>query len=186
MKYLSPAKVLKGVALFALLLSSSLILSAQNADSVQVTKLFTEIKEHASLAEHDAELLDSYTRSRVSWKLHAYKLHDIKEHVNDLGRDYSEAERLREGSSPWQQNAIDQIRPLLQGMAAHLTATIEHQRKNPSHVRMQPYLDYVRANREYTVKTSALIHDLVDYGEAKAKSEQLEQKLQLPDQPGAE
>lgn len=83
MKYLSPAKVLKGAAMFALLLSSSLIMAAQKPDSAQISNLFTEIKEHASLAEHDAELLDSYTRSHGSWKLHAYKLHDIKEHVND-------------------------------------------------------------------------------------------------------
>ena len=186
MKYLSPAKVLKGAAMFALLLSSSLIMAAQKPDSAQISNLFTEIKEHASLAEHDAELLDSYTRSHGSWKLHAYKLHDIKEHVNDLAHDYGEAERLREEGSPWQQDAIDRMRPLLQGMAAHLTATIEHQKKYPSHVRMQPYIDYVRANREYATKTSALIHDLADYGEAKAKSEQLEQKLRLPDQPGAE
>jgi hypothetical protein len=186
MNYLSPAKVLKGAAMFALLLSSSLILIAQKADSAQVSKLLTEIKEHSSLAAHDAELLDSYTRSQVSWKLHAYSLAEIKEHVNDLGRDFNEAQRLREEGSPWQQQAIDQIEPLLKGMAAHLSATIEHLNNNQGRVRMQPYVDYVRANQEYATKTSALIHDFVDYGDAKAKSEQLEQKLQLPDHPGAE
>ena len=186
MNYLSPAKVLKGAAMFALLLSSSLILAAQKADSAEISKLFTEIKAHATLAEHDAQLLDSYTRSGVSWKLQGNQLQNIKEHVNDLGRDYNEAERLREQGSPWQQNAIDQMRPLLQGMAAHLTLTIEHQNQNPSHVRFQPFVDYVRANRDYATRASALIHDLVDYGEAYAKSEQLEQKLQLPGHPGAE
>jgi hypothetical protein len=186
MTCLSPAKMLKGTLLFALLLSTPIILAAQKADSAQLSKLFTEIKEHATLAEHDAELLHSYTRSHVNWKLHADKLEQIKGHVNDLGRDYNEAERMREEGSPWQQEAIDQMRPLLQGMAAHLTATIEHQRKNPSHTRMQPYVDYARGNWEYATKTSALIHDLVDYGQAKAKSEQLERKLQLPDEPGAE
>ncbi len=185
MTCLSPAKMLKGAALFALLLSSPLILSAQKADSAQISKLFTEIKEHATLAEDDAALLDSYTRSNVDWKLHAGKLQHIKEHVNDLARDYKEVERLREEGSPWQQDAIDQMRPLLEGMAAHLTATIEHQRKSPSHTRMQPYVDYAHGNWEYATKASTLIHDLVDYGEAKAKSEQLEQKLQLPDEPGA-
>ena len=186
MNYLSPAKVLKGAAMFALLLSSSLILAGQKADSAEISKLFTEIKAHATLAEHDAQLLDSFTRSGVKWKLHANALANIKEHVNDLGRDYKEAERLREDGSPWQQNAIDQMRPLLQGMAAHLTATIEHLNNNQNHVRMQTYVNYVRANRDYATRTSALIHDLVDYGEAYAKSEQLEQKLQLPDHPGAE
>jgi len=122
----------------------------------------------------------------VNWKLHANALANIQEHVNDLGRDYKEVERLREDGSPWQEDAIDQMRPLLQGMAAHLTATIGHLNNNQNHVRMQTYVDYVRGNRDYATRTSALIHDLVDYGEAKAKSEKLEQELLLPGHPGAE
>ncbi len=185
MNYLSPAKVLKEVALL-LLLSSSLILTAQNADSAQVSKLFTEIRAHASLAEHDAQLLDSYARSGVNWKLHAYSLQNIKEHVNDLIQDFNEAQRLRDEGSAWQQDGIDRIEPLLQGMAEHLNATIEHQSNYQNQVRMQPYVDYVRANLQYATKTSTVIRDLVDYGEAKAKSEQLEKQLQMPVQHGAE
>lgn len=186
MRSISPRNILKGASMLALLLSGALTLSAQNPDSKQITILFAEMKQHATFAEDDANLLESYTRSGVSWESHARTLDTIKDHVNALGSDFKEAMRLRDEGSPWQQEAIDRVGPLLQGMAAHLTATMEHHRKNPSHVRMPPYLDYVHANQEYAARTSALIHDLVDYGEAKARSEDLEQKLELPTSAGAE
>ena len=66
----------------------------------------------------------------------------IKEHVNDLLADYSEMSRIREEGSPWQQDAIDQLGPVLKGMADHLTATIQHQRENPTHVNMPAFVDY--------------------------------------------
>ncbi len=184
MKYPYPAKAVTGAAVLALLLSNSMLLSAQKADSAPISKLFVEIREHATLAEADAETLDAYTRSNVSWQGHANQLRNVKEHVDDLLRDYNEAQRLRDQGSTWQMQAIDQLRPLLQGMADHLSATIKHQRTHQTQVQMKPYQDYVHANQVYAARTSQLIHDLVDYGEAKARSEELEQKLELPASPG--
>lgn len=186
MKSISPRNILMSASILALLLAGALTLTAQKPDSKQITDLFAEMKQHATLAEDDANLLESYTRSGVSWESHARALDTIKEHVNALGVDYKEAIRLRDEGSPWQREAIDRVGPLLQGMASHLTATLEHHGKNPSHVRMQPYRDYVLANQQYAARTSALIRDLVDYGEAKAKSEELERKLELPTGSGTE
>jgi hypothetical protein len=182
MKYLSTANILNGAAVLAVLLSGSLMASAQNADSKKISNLFAEVKEHATLAEDDAQRLESYTRSDTSWQLHADQLRQIREHVNDLLADYREMERLREEGSPWQQDAISQLRPVLKGMADHLSATIQHQRDNPTHVKMPPYVEYVHGNAEYATKASTLIHDLVDYGAAKSTAESLEKELALPSQ----
>ena len=180
MIYLSLTRVAKMAALFALFVVSSLTVAAQNLDSHKISDLFTQIKEHSALAEEDAQLLESYTRSGANWQSHARRLAEVKDHVDDLLKDYNEAQSLRNEGSPWQQAAIDQIRPVLKTMADHLVATIEHQRNNQSHVRFQAWVDYVRANREYTTKASNLIHDVVDYGTANQTASSLEQKLQLP------
>ena len=74
MKYLSPANILKGATVLALLLSSCFIASAQNADSKKISNLFADIKEHSTLAKDDAETLEAYTRSGGSWQLHAGQL----------------------------------------------------------------------------------------------------------------
>jgi len=180
MKYLSPAHILKGAAVLALLLSSCFIASAQNADSKKISNLFVDVKEHSTLAMDDAQALEAYTRSGVSWQLHADKLERIKEHVNNLLADYRAMTRIREEGSPWQQEAIDQLGPILKGLADHLTATIQHQNENPKHVNMPEFVDYVRGNSEYATKAASLIHDLVDYGAARTAAESLEKSLQLP------
>src|SRR5206468_4663681 len=91
--------------------SSCFIASAQNADSKKISNLFVDIKEHSTLAMDDAQALEAYTRSGVSWQLHADKLERIKEHVNNLLADYRAMTRIREEGSPWQQDAIDQLGP---------------------------------------------------------------------------
>jgi hypothetical protein len=187
MHYLSPANVLKSAALAALLFSSCAIVSAQNADSKKIAELFSEVKLHASHAEDDAQKLESFTRSpSISWQGHAAQLSLIRQHVNDLLSDYNEMARLRDEGSPWQQEAIDQLRPVLKGMADHLKATVDHQRENPTRVKMPPWVEYVRGNSEYATKASALIHDLVDYGAARSAADSLEQQLKLPAQARAD
>jgi hypothetical protein len=180
MIYLSLTKIVKTAALLALLLVSSMTVAAQKADSYKIAELFNQIKEHSALAEDDAQLLESYTRSGAHWQSHARQLAQVKDHVDGLLNDYNEAQLLRSEGSPWQQAAIDQIRPVLKTMTDHLNATIEHQRNKPSHIRFQAWIDYVHANREYTTKASNLIHDVVDYGKANETASLLEKKLQLP------
>lgn len=180
MNYLSPATLLKGTAALALFLSMCMPATAQKADSKQISDLFSEIKAHATLAEDDAQTLEAYTRSNASWRSHADRLGLVKEHVNDLLEDYNRMVRLRDEGSPWQQDAIDQLSPLTKGMANRLAATIEHQRANPTHVKMPQWVEYVHGNSEYLSKASTLIHDLVDYGAAKSTAESLEKQLNLP------
>lgn len=167
--------------LLILLLGIAYAAPLRAADSEKILRLFAEIKVHAVLAEQDSDLLESLTRSHTSWQTHALRLAQIKEHVNDLLKDYKDAETLKSEGAKWQQEAIDRLTPLLQGLASHLTATIQHHRENPGQVRMQRYVEYVRANQEYVSRTSKLIHDIVDYGDVLAKADALEKTLELPD-----
>jgi hypothetical protein len=104
----------------------------------------------------------------------------MKTHANDLINDFNKLKALRQDGSPWQQEAIDQIDPLLHEMADHLQATIDHFNENKNRVRMPPYRDYAKANRDLMGKTNQLISDFVDYGEARAKADLLEKTMELP------
>src|SRR5215469_10412264 len=112
MNRLSFVTLLKGAAAVALFLSVSMPANAQKADSKQISDLFAEIKESATLAEDDAQTVESYTRTNASWQSHAEQLGQIKEHVDGLLADYNRMAGLRDEGSPWQQEAIDQLRPL--------------------------------------------------------------------------
>lgn len=175
--------LLGALAAMTLFLLGAQTLQAQAADSEKVNALFTEMKQHAALAEADAENLESYTRSSMAWETHAKRITSMKDHVNALIKDYNEVKDMRGEASPWQQEAIDRVAPLLKDMADHLTASIEHLNQNQTKVHMKPWQDYARANYEYAVHTAGLIRDFVHYGEAKNTVDKLEQKLELPETP---
>jgi hypothetical protein len=153
--------------------------SAATPDSEQITKLLDEARSHALQAEDDAATLESYTRSRVNWKLHAYELDSMKQHVNELGKIASQMQELEPQGSTWQKQTTRQVMPLLREMAANLTNTMQHLNENQSRVHMQPYLEYTRTNYELAKRTADLIRDVVDYSEAKSTAESLEEKLEL-------
>jgi hypothetical protein len=87
---------------------------------------------------------------------------------------------FRPEGSPWQQQAIDQVTPLLQDMADHLTATIKHLNENQERVNMPAFQDYARGNYELASQTSELIKDYVNYDKVRSQSLALEQKLETP------
>ncbi len=177
---------MRGAAATGLLAWAALSLQAQTTrtDSSEIAAIFSEIKTHAVLAEADAEVLNSYARSEVTWQTHAHRISEMKVHVNDLVRDYQKVNELRPTGSAWQQQTIDQMAPLIRGMADHLGAAIDHLNQNQSRVHMKPWQDYVRANRDYAVKTANLLRDVVEYGEAKDKANSLEQRLGLNESSG--
>lgn len=179
-------RIVLGATVLGIAASGSLLASALPADSEKISQLFKDIKHHAVEAEYDADMLESYTRSPTSWQSHAASIELIRSHVNDLGRDFEDAKKLRAEGSEWQKQAIDEIEPLLRGMADHLSATIHHLNDNKNQTKMQAWVDYVKGNRDYANKAANLIRDYLDYGEAKANSEGLEKQLELTAAPGGE
>jgi hypothetical protein len=156
------------------------IVRAQYADSEEISALLTQAKSHVVQMEDDAAVLDSFARSKLSWKSHANKLNQIREHINSLGQVNKQLTEKRTEGSPWQQKAIDQIDPLLHEMASTLTGTINHLNQQPSRIHMREYREYAHSNHELASKTARMIRDFVDYDEAKAEAEALEARLELP------
>lgn len=172
-------------AVLALLLLGAAGLRAQTADSKHVSKLLANAKTQAFNASEDAELLQSYTRSQLTYTSHAAQLEKIRGHVNELGRTVNDLKAARAEASPWQQVAIDRIDPLLQEMADTLTATIKHMNDNPSRIHMQPFRDYATATYDLTSRMSSAISDFVEYGKVKGRVAELEQKLEMPADSGS-
>ena len=148
-------------------------------DSAQITQLLNDAKRHAVEAGEDAATLESYTRSRVSWKLHTYELDSMKKHVNEMGKIASDLQNLEATGSDWQKQAIHQVMPLLRDMAGNLNKTIEHLNENQSQIHMTSYREYTRTNYELAKRTADLTRDFVDYAQALAKATALEDKLEL-------
>jgi len=166
------------LAMGAVLMSGIRVL-AQAPDSSKITALLQHAREHAAHANMNAEQIETYTRSRATWESHAAQLARMRENVNELGKDVAALTAAREEGSAWQQEAIDDIDPLLRSLADHLSAMIKHLSENQNRVHMPPYKAYATANYELSQKLVATINDYIDYAEAKSKTEALEQKLLL-------
>lgn len=147
--------------------------------SEEVTELLSMAETEANDLKHDAAKMESFTRSKLSWESHSAQITVIKEHVNKAGELLTKLHAERGTAAPWQQQAIDQIEPLLKQLAANTTAMINHMNENRSKVHMAPYRDYAVANSQTAERLAALIGDFVEYGEATEKLDALNEKLEI-------
>jgi len=166
-------------ALFVLVAGPSFA-NAQNQDSAAISKLLHEARTYAVQADSDSAELESFTNSKLTWQTHAHQIEIIRDHINNLGRVVKEMQDIKGQGSPWQQDAIDRIDPLLRLMADQLTSTIEYGNKYPNRIHMMQYRNYVRSGAELAAQTSRLISDIVSYDRAESRAHMLEQKLELP------
>lgn len=164
------AALLLGLAVFA---SAGARAFAASAD---VSKLFQDAKMSAAQLRRDANQMEAYSKSRLSWESHAHQINQIKEHINKTGKIVADLHEARDGAAAWQQDAIDRITPLLQEMASNTESIINH--LNDRQQTWHPeYQEYLKSNAELAADLSKLIGDYVDYDSAKARTQEMEQKL---------
>ncbi len=169
------------LVLVALALATTTVSGAQTSkDSKEVSAILADVKTEAIQLRHDADELKAFTHSNLSWQSHGAKVEEIKRHVNNAGQFLSKLDSARGGASPWQQQAIDRIGPLLKELASNVTSTIEHLNQKPKLLQTGPYVDYAAANYDLASDLAELISDYVEYGRSKAKAEELAAKLELP------
>ncbi len=181
MKLSKMVRFFGGLAAIALLsAATSSRMMAQSKDSAKISKLLVEARSYAVQAEDHADTLKSYTTSGLSWQSHAIQLNEMKEHVNDMGKVIANLNNARPEGSPWQQDAIDRINPLLRDLADQLSTTIKHLNDHQSQIKQGPYRDYTSANYDLASRIATLISDIVEYDKAKSKAQAEERKLELP------
>jgi hypothetical protein len=174
---------LSSLSLFvaALVFASPAMAAADNPpDSKEVSALLSEAKTETIQLRDDADAMESFTLSNLSWQSHADKVMEIKQHINNLGKTIAKLNGARNSASPWQQVAIDRINPILRELAANVEATIDHlnrDRGNP--LQTSEHKDFLKANAELSTRIATLVSDFVDYGQTKTKFEQLSQRLEV-------
>lgn len=169
------ALLIAGVAV-----TSPALKAADVPDSEHVAKLLSDAKTMAFQVKEDAEMMESYTRSNVTWQGQAVAINQVKEHLNALGRQVAKLKEARTAASPWQKVAIDRINPFLDELAGYTEAAIEHLNKHPERLTTPEYRDYLEANADYAGDLAAMIADFVNYGNTKNRMERLSTKLELP------
>jgi hypothetical protein len=155
--------------------------ATESGDSPQIAQLLADAKTEAVELKSDSQDMEAFTKSKLSWESYARKVELIREHVNSTGKLLAKLQDVAAAGSPWQQTAIQRIDPLLRELAANTEVTINHLNENKAKIHFAEFKDYVKANYELATDLEALIHDFVNYGEAKAKLERLGAQRQIPD-----
>lgn len=169
-----------GLTALTLLIVGCLVPKAVNAqgneDSPQIMQLLADAKTEAFQLRMDAEDMDAFARSGVSWQSHAKKVASMREHINESGKILAQLHDLKSTGSRWQQMAIDGIDPLLRELAVNIEKTINHLNENQSKVHLPEFKEYVRDNYDLAVPLDTLIRDYIDYTNVKERFERLEEK----------
>lgn len=167
----------------AFLAATPALTAAQGArDSAEVMGLFSEAKTASMQLKRDTEEMKAFARTKTSWQTHATRLDQIKGHVNKLADLVQRMNDAKAKASPWQQQSIDTITPLLNDLATNVSTTIQHLNENQNRLMHPPYPAYAAASAEYASDLAQLISDYVAYGEAKHKSMMLTHKLEVSGQ----
>jgi len=154
--------------------------AAETPDSEQVTKLLVETKAMAFQLSEDAAYMEAFTRVNVSTEAHALAINQIKDHVNELGRQAAKLQAARKDAAPWQKTAIDRITPFLDELTGYTYAVIEHINAKPAFLTTAEYNDFLEANADYSSDLAAMISDFVKFGRTKERMERLSKKLEVP------
>ena len=166
-------------AMMPMLVFVAVTLCAASEENAEISRLLQEARDHAAVLSRDADEMEAMTRSDVSWETHASMLETMKEHVNDLARVTQELQGKRSMASPWQQQAIDRMMPLLKELAANTTAAINHLKDHNVRPVAGSYPEYLKQNAETAHALADMVSSFVRYDETRAQLDRLEHKLEI-------
>jgi len=186
-------KIVKSRIPYALLMAGCLLalgltLRAAEDQTAQVSKLLSDAKVQAVQLREDAGELWLLTQvppsassaAQIRPETHAEAIHKISADVSAMTVQLEKLENARKGAAPWQQNAIDSIKPLIREMVTSTTTLVEYIDKNPTRTTTDVYKEYVEANADRANQLATLIMTYVDYGKTKDRLERIGGKLGLP------
>jgi hypothetical protein len=152
-------------------------LASSIGDSKEISTLLSEAKSESIELREDAEKMETFTRSKVSWETFAMQINKIRDHVNKTGELLAKLNQVRETGSSWQQQAIDHLTPALKELAENTESTIEHLNENKRLVHSEELEDYCLVNYELAKEFTGLVGDFIDYGETEARFAELQKKV---------
>lgn len=155
----------------------ALFLLPPGAMAADVASLFQQARTTATQLRKDAAIMESYTRSNVSWQSHGDQITAIKEHINTAGSILSQLHSAREDAQPWHQDAIDSLTPTLKELASNTESIINRLNENPKLLTDPKYAQYLKSNAQLADQLSTGVGNVVDYDNTKTKMEELETKL---------
>jgi hypothetical protein len=144
----------------------------------EVSHVLGRVQSHSAEVADRAATLESLARSpQISRQTHAFELNQARDRVNEMGKLFHWLRTNRHRASPWQQQAIDQVRPMFNILAGRTEKTIRLFNENRNTLFDTAYADHTTDMRVIAVRMRKTVAAYREYGEAQQKLQQLEASL---------
>lgn len=148
------------LAVAALCLAPAMASARSVGDSEEVSAFLVQAKTEALQLQKVTEEMNSFEHSRTSWQTQAVKLAEIKRHFNKLGELVSKINRA-EAPSPWQQEAIREVTPMVEELSSYIAMTIYHLGEDQDRLIFTSFPEYVAVNAALASEIAELLSDYV-------------------------
>lgn len=144
----------------------------------EVSRVLGRVHAHALEVGLRAEMLESLARSpQISWQTHASELNQARDRVNEMGKLLHWLRTNRPRALPWQQRAMDQVRPMFNILADRTEKAIRLFNENRNTLFATAYADVTADMRTTAVRMRKTVAAYREYDEAQQKLQQLEASL---------
>jgi hypothetical protein len=181
MKSARPQNGHSSVLTLAVLLLFPLTLPAYaiKDENPELTQLLAAANDETFELANDADNTQMLIQSDGNWINHALMLAKVKGHVDNLALIIEKLSKAQKSGSELQEQAIEQMLPLVKELSANTTAAVNYLNQNKTRPVSDAYRQYLKKNAETAHQLSSMVSSLVDYERSMTEIEKLRSKLEV-------
>jgi hypothetical protein len=170
------------IVAFTVLLTLLLPLTAYATEdeNPQLAQLLADANDEAFELARDATNTQMLIRTDENWVDHALMLARVKGHVDNLAIIIEKLDKAKKSGSELQEQAIEQMLPLVKQLSANTTAAINYLKQSKTRPTSDTYTKYLEKNAETANQLSSMISSLIDYEKSMTEIKKLRSKLETP------
>ena len=174
---------LMGVLVVPLLFQLPVAAYIARPESQQLTQLLSDASDEARELATDAEETQTLIFNDENWVTHALMLARVKGHVDNMALIIEKLSKTKKSGSELQEQAVEQMLPLVKELSANTTAAINYLNQNKARPVSDSYTQYLNKNAETARQLSSIISSLFEYQKSMAEIEKLRSKLGVSEAP---
>lgn len=152
-------------------------------ESQQLTQLLSDANDEARELAEDAQETQTLILNDTNWVMHALMLAKVKGHVDNMVLIIEKLRKTQNSGSELQEQAVEQMLPLVKELSANTTAAINYLNQNKARPVSDSYKQYLNKNAETARELSSIITSLLEYQRSMEEIEKLRSKLVVSEAP---
>lgn len=149
-----------------------------SASATLAMQTLKEVQQLAAAVADAAEQLGTFANPEFNADTHLDKLRVLKSKINQMGQQIHSLEAGRDALAPWEQQAVDNVMPLLQAAAGNAENAIEYFNNNRNHLWTATYRDYTNSVWQDSSQISKTLKDYLKYQKLNDQEAHVQQSIQ--------